>query len=185
MFIVINITNNNNICVNSCPGSNPYIENSICVSRCASGAYSDFKCLQFCEDHYIVNTTNLDSKQCYTFCPASHNFLDGKQCVQSCKFFEDSIIPNFFTCVSSCDLYELVGSNQHCLKQCGKNQTNKNKQCVQKSSNKTVVGIAVPLVLLLVFGAVFAFIFMKKKKKTATKENNTLRQNGLQTSIIP
>ncbi|CAL6107134.1 Conserved_hypothetical protein [Hexamita inflata] len=107
-FYVTNLTNSNSKqCVTNCPSSNPFMfgkecliqcpsdnpfaeANKTCVSRCASGQYNvvtgqsqTLICTDIC-GLFVYNTSNGNSKLCYTGCPASTPYIYNNQCLAVC-----------------------------------------------------------------------------------------------------
>ncbi|CAL6083853.1 Cathepsin_L [Hexamita inflata] len=115
-------------CQTTCASQNPFLENGRCVSRCATGAYkvigSDLVCQSICSGMYIVNVSNLNSKQCILQCPNEKPFYEVGACVSKCTSTMYSIVQGDqkLVCQSvQCTFYVLNASNgnsKQCLAQC-------------------------------------------------------------------
>ncbi|CAL6019537.1 Cathepsin_L [Hexamita inflata] len=140
-FYVLNATNaDSKTCLTSCPANIPFSDSGLCSAKCTSGAYSNatgpLVCQDSCLEFFFVNTTNDNSKQCLSVCPATQ-MTNGKECVFVCPSatpYNDS-----FNCVDLCasKAYSVAKSAQTlvCQDSCTglyvtNTSNNNSKQCV-------------------------------------------------------
>ncbi|CAL6017994.1 Cathepsin_L [Hexamita inflata] len=115
-------------CLSACPAIAPFNDSTVCVGRCATGAYlaagSNLTCISSCTGMFITNASNSNSKQCITQCPDATPYYETGACVSRCTSGAYSIVQatvNVLTCQASCALYVLNSSNQdskQCLPSC-------------------------------------------------------------------
>ncbi|CAL5978782.1 Conserved_hypothetical protein [Hexamita inflata] len=141
-YFVLNATNGNSKqCLVQCEQTLPYSDSGLCSARCASGNYINqtgiCTCLSSCSNLFIVNTSNLNSKECVDACPltqvaylkecimtcpASAPYNDSSLCVTRCSSGIYSSLALPMQCVNSCsDMYVFNASNgnsQQCVNQC-------------------------------------------------------------------
>ncbi|CAL6030831.1 Conserved_hypothetical protein [Hexamita inflata] len=136
---VFNTTNSNSKqCLSSCPSDSPYSDAGLCSARCTSGNYSNstgsFVCQDACANYFIVNASNLNSKQCVDSCPQGQT-PSNQQCVGGCT--TDAPYKEASSCVARCSTgaYEASGSDLICVSSCSgmyiTNTSNQNsKKCI-------------------------------------------------------
>ena len=76
------------ICLSSCPSDSPFSDAGLCTSRCSSGSYSNLQgvltCQASCNQLYIFNASNSNSKLCVSVCEAL-SVVDGNMCTDKCS----------------------------------------------------------------------------------------------------
>ncbi|CAL6048345.1 Cathepsin_L [Hexamita inflata] len=108
----------------TCPPTTPFIESGKCVARCSTGAYSglDLSCQASCQNMFIWNATNNNSKQCIQVCPLATQYYQTGACVAICSSGAYVQVTNVhFNCQASCKFYVLNATNNNtkrCLSSC-------------------------------------------------------------------
>ncbi|CAL6018720.1 Cathepsin_L [Hexamita inflata] len=126
------ITNSSNLdsqqCISICPTDYPYYQIGACVIRCKTGYYTffeqeqqQFRCRDICS-YYVINSSNWNSKQCFSKCPDYAPYSNTGSCVARCSSGAYQVFPTqlqTLQCQIGCVYYVLNASNQN------------SKQCVQ------------------------------------------------------
>ncbi|CAL6058172.1 Cathepsin_L [Hexamita inflata] len=111
----LNTTNGNTKqCVTSCPSTAQFSDAGSCIATCSTGYYSIISNILTCQaacSLYYLNTTNGNTKQCVTSCPADNKYIESGQCVKSCSSGSFTNVSNVLTCSGSCPLYVIDAAN--------------------------------------------------------------------------
>ncbi|CAL6034555.1 Cathepsin_L [Hexamita inflata] len=128
------ITNSSNLdsqqCISICPTDYPYYQIGACVIRCKTGYYTffqqeqqQFRCRDICS-YYVINSSNWNSKQCFSKCPDYAPYSNTGSCVVRCSSGAYLAFPTqnqILQCQIGCVYYVLNASNQNskqCLSTC-------------------------------------------------------------------
>ncbi|CAL6081504.1 VSP [Hexamita inflata] len=114
-------------CFGACSSGLPFLENSVCVARCQTGAYTDdgtnLNCGPACTGMYILNASNGDSQKCIAACPPETPYYEPGACQVKCTsgFYElHPAAVQKLVCAASCPIYLVNASNDN-SKQCVSN----------------------------------------------------------------
>ncbi|CAL6006145.1 Conserved_hypothetical protein [Hexamita inflata] len=139
-FYIVNASNGAKKCLSSCPSDSPFSDAGLCTSRCSSGSYSNLQgvltCQASCNQLYIFNASNSNSKLCVSVC-SSNQIQKGYECISNQGCPTDQPYNDSKICSNKCasGAYEIVNGNLVCVPYCVLylfNQTSNQQQCITK-----------------------------------------------------